>query len=294
MSCFVGQQHTTRKRHGKTKQQNNKTTKQQNNKTTKQQTTQKGHTKRFFTPIMAKARILAPLLVLASASIVILNIIGIAFTKESINVFLMGFFRDLARIKANKRRNRQSSDAVVAIGVETVTTWDILMGRDDPMAGIDFSGEECDDTDADTDCIEGSASHPTFTASELQEFGSGMDERPIYLSVFGRVYDVSRGEKFYGPGASYSMFAGKDVTRALCLGCKAPECLVRSTEGLTEDQIEEGKRWLSFFHLHDKYNYIGSMERLDSEAWLDELIEDALAQRDSEENDETISTAAAA
>jgi len=244
---------------------------------------------------MAKATILAPLLVLASTT-VILNILSGVVTKDSVNVFLMGFFRDLARIKANKRRNKQSSDAVVAMGGETVTTWDILMGRDDPLAGIDFSEEEdCDD--ADTDCIEkSSGSHPTFTASELREFGSGVDGSPIYLSVFGRVYDVSKGEKFYGPGASYSMFAGKDVTRALCLGCKAPDCLVRSTEGLNEDQVKEGKRWLSFFHLHDKYNYIGSMERLDSEAWLDELIEDALAQKDSdseESDEETISTAAA-
>ena len=173
----------------------------------------------------------------------------------------MGFFRDLSRIKANKRR--QSSNAITVLNGETITTWDILFGRDDPLAAVDFlEEEECKTIDCSQQNSQ-DTSYPTFTAQELEEFGSGLDGTPIYLSVFGRVYDVSKGSKFYGDGASYSMFAGKDVTRALCLGCKQPECLVRSTEGLTEDQINEGKRWLSFFHLHDKYNFVGKMESLD-------------------------------
>ena len=214
---------------------------------------------------------MAPILLLTG--IPILSIVIGAFQKDNINVFLMGFFRDLARIKANKRK--VASNAVAIIDGEAVTTWDILFGRDDPLAGIDFEKEEC----LDTNCSDGESSYPTFTAQELQDFGSGQDDKPIYLSIFGRVYDVSKGAKFYGPDASYSMFAGKDVTRALCLGCKQPECLVRSTEGLTEAQINEGKRWLSFFHWHDKYAYVGSLERLDSEAWLDSLIEDAIAKQ---------------
>lgn len=223
---------------------------------------------------------MAPLLVLTG--IPILSIVVGVFKKDHINVFLMGFFRDLARIKANKRRNRKNSNAVVAIDGVTVTTWDILFGRDDPLAGIDFSEEEC----KGTDCIDSTLPHITFTSAELEEFGSGENGKAIYLSVFGRVYDVSEGKKFYGPDSNYAMFAGKDVTRALCLGCKEPECLVRSTESLSENQIKEGKRWLSFFHTHDKYHYVGSMESSDSEAWLDALIEDAIAQRDDEGNNQ--------
>ena len=108
--------------------------------------------------------------------------------------------------------------------------------------------------------------------------GNGLDGNPIYISVFGRVYDVTEGEKFYGEGASYGMFAGKDVTRALCLGCKDDECLVRSTEGLKDKELDEGKRWLSFFQLHDKYHYVGSLERVDSEAWLDSLVQETLIE----------------
>jgi membrane-associated progesterone receptor component len=239
---------------------------------------------------------MAPLLLVTGIPIlsIVVGVFQKDHIKDHINVFLMGFFRDLGRIKANKRRNRQSSNAMVAMDEATpITSWDIFFGRDDPLAGIDFSEVECNNSNA-TDCTASSSSnsattsqHPTFTAKELEEFGSGKDRTTpiqLYLSVFGRVYDVSQGEKFYGPDANYAMFAGKDVTRALCLGCKEPECLVRSTEGLSDDQIKEGKRWLSFFHTHDKYHYVGSMESLDSEAWLDALIEDAIVQRDDEEN----------
>ena len=220
---------------------------------------------------------MAPL-VWTMVGIPLLSIAAGGFGKDKVNVFLMGFFRDLARIKANNRRKMQNSNAVATIDGFEVTTWDILFGRDDPLEGINFLEEGCNDTGNNTACSDSSVTQTTFTAKELQEFGSGKDGNPIYLSVFGRVYDVSKGEKFYGPNSKYGMFAGKDVTRALCLGCMAPDCLVRSTEGLSEGQIQEGKRWLSFFHTHDKYHYVGSMETLDSEAWLDALIEDTIEQ----------------
>lgn len=93
-------------------------------------------------------------------------------------------------------------------------------------------------------------------------------------------YDVTEGEKYYGEDGSYSMFAGHDVTRGLCLGCKSEECLVRSTEGLTEKELDEGKRWLSFFQLHDKYHFVGNLEGDDSEAWLDSLVESTINEKE--------------
>jgi predicted heme/steroid binding protein len=236
----------------------------------------------------AKAKaIMAPLLIILGVPILSIFVTVGVRQKDAMNIYLMGFFRDLGRIKANKRRMRDNPNAMVA-GVGSVTTWDILLQRDDPLAGIDFStSEESDyDTadasnkgDATTNNI--SSSLTTFTVKELEEFGNGRNGNPIYLSIFGRVYDVTAGGKFYGEDASYAMFSGKDVTRALCLGCKESKCLIRSTEGLDEKQISEGKRWLSFFELHDKYHHIGNLEKIDSEAWLDALVEDTLSNNNN-------------
>jgi membrane-associated progesterone receptor component len=178
--------------------------------------------------------------------------------RKAINLYLMGFFRDLGRIKARNRRMQHNPNAVALS-----SALDILLKRDDPLAGVDFTEDE-------------GASEVVFTAQELEEFGNGLYGNPIYISIFGRVYDVTAGERYYGEDATYGMFAGKDVTRALCTGCKQPECLVRSTEGLSDKEIDEGKRWLSFFQLHDKYPFVGQLERLDSEAWLDGLVEETL------------------
>ena len=219
--------------------------------------------------------------------------------KDAINLYLMGFFRDLSRMKATKRRMQNNPNAMMVAGVGStsiITTWDIILQRDDPLAGVDFfNSEELSTTptsnNSSTSSSSSSSSSPvttttttTFTMKELQEFGNGKDGNPIYLSIFGRVYDVSAGQKFYAEHASYGMFAGKDVTRALCLGCKDSKCLIRSTEGLTTKQINEGKRWLSFFELHDKYHHVGDMEIVDSDAWLDALVAEDTTTATSNDN----------
>lgn len=53
-----------------------------------------------------------------------------------------------------------------------------------------------------------------FTAQELAEY-DGRDNRPIYISLKGKVYDCSSACQFYGPGSPYEVFAGKEVTRCL-------------------------------------------------------------------------------
>lgn len=204
-------------------------------------------------------KFLLPLL----ASVLSLSILGVV-QRKAINAFLMGVFRDLGRIKARKRRMAHNTKAVTS-------NWDILFRRDDPLEGIDFEKEQG----------EGNAHGKTsYTLAELAEYGDGMEGRPILLSIFGRVYDVTSGAKFYGPEGSYSMFAGRDVTKALSTGCKAEECITRDTTGLTEKQLTEGKRWLSFFQMHDKYSYVGNLEG-DTEAWLDILVETGMKENDT-------------
>ena len=53
-----------------------------------------------------------------------------------------------------------------------------------------------------------------FTAEELAEY-NGTNDKPIYLSVMGIVYDVTAGADFYRIGAAYGCFAGKECSRCL-------------------------------------------------------------------------------
>ena len=49
-----------------------------------------------------------------------------------------------------------------------------------------------------------------FTKEELAKY-KGENGGDIYLALMGRVFDVSRGRDFYGPGGGYSFFSGKTI-----------------------------------------------------------------------------------
>lgn len=53
-----------------------------------------------------------------------------------------------------------------------------------------------------------------FTQKQLREFDGTPDkdgnDKPVYLSVNGIVFDMSKGRNFYGPGGPYEKFAGRE------------------------------------------------------------------------------------
>lgn len=65
--------------------------------------------------------------------------------------------------------------------------------------------------------LSGSATHPEsstngevlFLEEDLAKFNGEEGSPGIYLAIFGKVYDVTKGRKHYGPGGSYHSFAGK-------------------------------------------------------------------------------------
>lgn len=187
--------------------------------------------------------------------------------KDDLNLWLMGVFRDVGRHKAYKRRFA-NSDGLSLLSV-------IMHQEDDPLFGISL-----DDADADSNV-------PTYTLQELWEFGNGRDEEsPLLLSIFGRIYDVSEGEKFYGPDAPYGVLIGHDVTYALATGCKACATSTETTaKDLTDKQLKEGQRWLSFFQLHDKYPYVGKLDETPVEANMNEWIDADIAKEMKEEEE---------
>jgi membrane-associated progesterone receptor component len=83
----------------------------------------------------------------------------------------------------------------------------------------------------------------TVEIEEL-ESANGLNDTPLWISIKGRVYDVTAGSKFYGVGKPYYKFVGRDATRAFCTGCMEPECLISNLDGLTEYQLREADRWL--------------------------------------------------
>lgn len=94
-----------------------------------------------------------------------------------------------------------------------------------------------------------------FTPAELQQF----DGRAhlIYLAIMGDVFDVSAGAQYYGPGGAYSIFAGRDGTRAFLTGCFDDQGATHDLRGLTEQQLASVSKWRAFYAEHAQYKLVG-------------------------------------
>jgi membrane-associated progesterone receptor component len=87
---------------------------------------------------------------------------------------------------------------------------------------------------------------------------------PVYLAVRGRVFDVTAGRNFYGPGGPYANFAGRDASRGLACGSFDEDMLTKDLEGpldplndLDADQLGALKEWEERFN--EKYLVVGKL-----------------------------------
>jgi len=103
----------------------------------------------------------------------------------------------------------------------------------------------------------------TFTPPELFPY-NGLNGMPVYLSVRGRVFDVTSGRNFYGPGGPYANFAGRDASRGLACGSFDEEMLTKDLDGpldtltdLDDEQMEAMRGWEERFQ--EKYLVVGKL-----------------------------------
>ncbi len=83
---------------------------------------------------------------------------------------------------------------------------------------------------------------------------NGQGSAPVYLAVRGKVYDVTPGRNFYGPGGPYENFAGRDATRGLACQSFDEEMLTKNLDGplddckdLESEQLENLNGWIERF-----------------------------------------------
>eukprot|EP00697_Spironema_sp_BW2_P010970 gnl/Spiro4/26520_TR13198_c0_g1_i1.p1 gnl/Spiro4/26520_TR13198_c0_g1~~gnl/Spiro4/26520_TR13198_c0_g1_i1.p1 ORF type:complete len:354 (-),score=75.02 gnl/Spiro4/26520_TR13198_c0_g1_i1:60-983(-) len=173
-------------------------------------------------------RVLAILIIIAVVVFVLVKVFGL---EHAIMRRLMRLGRDISRAKAHHRLHNNSWGAVVPV----------LMGTETPLA----LPEDLPTTG------------PTFTEDELLQYDGTDPSLPIYIAVKGRVYDVTLGSAFYGPGGKYAHFAGHDCSRALCEGCLEERCVTGNLTGLSRAEMRDCDRWVELFEFHDKYKYVG-------------------------------------
>ena len=102
-----------------------------------------------------------------------------------------------------------------------------------------------------------------FTPPELEPF-NGTNNMPVYLAVRGKIFDVTSGRNFYGPGGPYANFAGRDASRGLAHGSFDEDMLTEDLNGpldplddLDVEQKEALQGWEDRFN--EKYLIVGEL-----------------------------------
>ena len=100
-----------------------------------------------------------------------------------------------------------------------------------------------------------------FTLQQLKEFdGLKRDDKRICIAVNGKVYDVTKGKRFYGPGGPYAGFAGRDASRGLATFSVEPVSDdYDDLSDLKPGEMDQVKEWELQFS--ERYTLVGKLLR---------------------------------
>lgn len=129
-----------------------------------------------------------------------------------------------------------------------------------------------------------------FSEAELRRYDGSPGSPGLMLALLGVVYDVQRGQEYYGPGGGYSFFAGRDASRAYVTGKFEEEGLVSNVDGLSSADYLGLEEWSSFYT--KDYVMVGVLDGMfydgrgevtqhwrDLQGWIEE------AHKDKDKND---------
>lgn len=95
-----------------------------------------------------------------------------------------------------------------------------------------------------------------ITAEELAEHVT--EEKRIWLSILGKVYDVTTGMAYYGPeSGSYKFYAGRDASPCFSSGKNNAEGAAEALEEWEGKKLLAILEWSEFYEKHETYEYLG-------------------------------------
>lgn len=95
-----------------------------------------------------------------------------------------------------------------------------------------------------------------ITIDELSQHTT--EENQIWLSILGKVYDVTTGISFYGPNSgSYKFYAGRDASPCFTTGKNNAEGAAEALEEWEGKKLMSVMEWSQFYEKHETYKFVG-------------------------------------
>jgi hypothetical protein len=148
----------------------------------------------------------------------------------------------------------------VAAGTATATGTQQCLESGDSTCGAEISDERIESSSLSPSEQPPAANpdgHALISHSELASHVT--IENRIWLSILGKVYDVTEGDSFYGfTKGSYKFYAGRDASPCFATGNNTPEGADEKIEEWTETSKLIGVyEWAIFYEDHEKYKFMG-------------------------------------
>src|ERR1700744_4744548 len=86
-----------------------------------------------------------------------------------------------------------------------------------------------------------------ITKEQLSEHDGNDSNKEVWVAVKGIVFDVTKNRGAYAPGKGYSIFAGKDASKALGKSSLKIEDCESDYSELDEGEVKVLNDWLAFF-----------------------------------------------
>mmetsp|Transcript_4686 Transcript_4686/g.8727 ORF Transcript_4686/g.8727 Transcript_4686/m.8727 type:complete len:290 (-) Transcript_4686:399-1268(-) len=88
--------------------------------------------------------------------------------------------------------------------------------------------------------------------------GGASPSNPIWLSILGKVYDVTTGEDFYGAEkGGYRFYSGRDASPCFSTGNNTPEGADENLDEWEDKKLIAAYEWSVFYEDHETYQYLG-------------------------------------
>jgi len=105
-----------------------------------------------------------------------------------------------------------------------------------------------------------------FSLAQLRYFNGEKDEKyddikPVYISLNGIVFNVTKGKDFYGPGGPYDIFSGRECGAALAKMSFSNEHLddISACSNLNAGEKEILEEWIQKFTYYKCYPIVGRL-----------------------------------
>jgi membrane-associated progesterone receptor component len=97
-----------------------------------------------------------------------------------------------------------------------------------------------------------------MTLKDLRKYDGTGPEGRVLVAVLGKIYDVTKGKRFYGPGGPYAGFAGRDASRGLAtFNVDAINDEYDDLSDLKNSELEQVREWELQFS--EKYEFVGKL-----------------------------------